>query len=353
MNKKGRHKESLFNGNYPIHRVGIIYCTSQVSASGREIEKRADFEVIEVAQAVKSALASYGYHADLVDLDPTQIAGLKEYDWVFNLTESIYGYPISDYEITEQMEKYGIGFTGSGAGALRTCLDKAATKCELLRNGIDTPAYEVFQPHSSIFNMLDYPLIVKPLHEDGSIGITTDSIARNASDLEGAIERVHHLYQQPALVEEFIEGRDITASVIGNGPDAVILPLSEITYPEQVGPQFLTFNAKWVPDTFDYQNTAAECPCNLERTIENRIKDIALRSFQAVGCQDYARVDFRLRGEIPFVLEVNPNPCINPDDSGFVRSSKAAGYSYEAMVAKILMDSVRDRLLVRNGPKVQ
>ena len=344
MNKKGRHKAGLPKALYSINRVAIIYCATLATAPGREIEKWADCEVSKVAQAVKAVLDSYGCEAEVVNLDPTRIGELVKFDWVFNLAESIYGYPLADYEIAEQMERYGIGFTGSGSKSLKTCLDKALTKCELLRNGIGTPAYELFQPGSSIYNHLEYPLIVKPLHEDGSIGITNDSIVRNDAELVRTVERVHRLYQQAALVEEFIEGRDISASIIGNGDDAVVLPLSEITYPEQAGPKFQTFKSKWIGDTDDYQNSAAICPSILKPEVEILIKDIALKAYQIMGCRDYARVDFRLRDETPFVLEVNPNPYIDPDDSGFVRSSKAGGFPYNSMVWKILKDSLRDRL---------
>ena len=142
-----------------------------------------------------------------------------------------------------------IGFTGSGSRTLKTYLDKAATKCELLRNGIGTPAFEVFQPGKHILNLLRYPLFVKPIHEDGSIGIRSDLIVRNDCELKRQVERVHQMYHQAALVEQFIDGRDITASVIGNGENAVVLPLSEITYPYQSGERFLTFEAKWVNDS--------------------------------------------------------------------------------------------------------
>jgi len=328
----------------PAGKVGIVYCTSTISASGREDEKRADCEVVAVARAVKTALDEKGYWADLVDLDPTRIADLQRYDWVFNLAESVYGFPLADYEVAEEMEKYNIQFTGSGSKTLKACLDKAVTKCELLRNGIGTPAYQVFQPGGTILNGLEYPLIIKPIHEDGSIGITLDSIAGNDAELDQKVKKVHRMYSQAALVEEYIEGRDITASVVGNGEEVVILPLSEITYPEQSGPKFLTFDVKWSPETPEFQNTSARCPCILSLEVEALVKDIALRAYRVMGCRDYARVDFRLRGKVPFVLEVNANPCINPDDSGFVRSSKAAGYSYAGMVTKILEGAVRDRL---------
>ncbi len=230
----------------PIEKIGIIYCTSTQTAAGRESEKLADCEVIEVANAVQDALQANGYQAELVDLDPGQIGDLRRFDWVFNLAESIYGYPLADFQVAQQMEKLDIKFTGSGSRTLRACLDKAAAKCELLRNGIGTPAFEVFQPGSYILNLLEYPLFVKPVHEDGSIGIQNDSIVHNDTELKHQVEKIHQVYHQAALVEQYVDGRDITASVIGNGEQTVVLPLSEIIYPEQLGSKFLTFQGKWV-----------------------------------------------------------------------------------------------------------
>jgi D-alanine-D-alanine ligase len=340
---------SLFNKlkqapRLPVEKVGIIYCTSAQTADGRETEKLADCEVIEVAHAVQAALLENGYQTELVDLDPGQIGDLRRFDWVFNLAESIYGYPLADFQVAQQMEKMDIKFTGSGSRTLRICLDKAATKCELLRNGIGTPAFEVFQPGLYILNLLKYPLFVKPVHEDGSIGIQNDSIVHNDTELKHQVEKIHQVYHQAALVEQYVDGRDITASVIGNGEQAVVLPLSEITYPEQLGPKFLTFQGKWVNESLDYQVSRAQCPSLLPLQTEYLIKDIALRAYNALGCRDYARVDFRLRGKCPFVLEVNPNPCINPDDSGFVRSGKAAGFSYADLVVNILENAVNNSL---------
>jgi D-alanine-D-alanine ligase len=328
----------------PIRNVAVVYYTSTAYAFGRDNEKKADCEVLEVAQAIQASLETNGYNVELVDLFSTAIAELRRYDWVFNLAECVNGFPVTDYEVAEQMENLNIYFTGSRSIALKNCLDKATTKCELLRNGIATPAYAVFSPENRILNLLAYPLIVKPIHEDGSIGITRDSIVKNTVELEKQVQFIHETYKQAALVEEYIEGRDISASIIGNGTEAEVLPLSEITYTEQVGAKFLTFDTKWECGTMEYQLSTAHCPCQLEPEMDQLIKAIALQSYRVMGCRDYARVDFRLRGNQPFVLEVNPNPCINPIDSGFVRCCNAGGYSYSDIVIKILTDSVRNNL---------
>lgn len=324
-----------------INHIAIIYCISSELVRGRETEKLADCEVLEVAHCVQESLTHSGFDAVLVSLNPDKIDQLQEFDWVFNLTESICGFPLFDYEIAHQLEILHIGFTGSGSRTLQNCLDKAVTKCELVKNGIPTPVFEVFPPNHPIINHLRFPLLVKPIHEDGSIGISNRSIVRNLLELENQVNFIHNIYQQSALVEDYITGRDITASIIGNGDEAVLLPLSEITYPIDDHPGILTFDAKWQEHTLEYQGAVAVCPAQLEPKVATMIGEIALWVYQVMECRDYARVDFRLQGRAPYVLEVNPNPCINPDDSGFVRSSIAAGMTYVEMVNLILTSSIQ------------
>jgi D-alanine-D-alanine ligase len=327
---------------YLPNHIGVIYATSTQTAKGREFEQIADCEVVDVAHAIQAALCEKGYHAQTANLDPYHISSLRQFDWVVNLAETIYGFPFTDYEVAGEMERLNIHFTGSGSHALKACLDKAVTKAELMRYGVLTPAYNVVYPGERAWTHCRYPVIVKPVHEDGSIGITSESIARDIEGLVPRVEKIHHLYHQGALVEEFIEGRDIGASILGNGEDAVVLPLSEVTYPGQNGSKFLTFDAKWAAETTDYQAAVSKCPSELDPQVETAIKHTALLACRVMGCRDYARVDFRLRGADPYVLEVNPNPCINPDDTAFVNSGKAAGIGYADLIHRILLSSVKN-----------
>jgi D-alanine-D-alanine ligase len=329
----------------PSLRVAGIFCSSNVTAAGREMEKLADCEVFEVAKAIKAALEEKGHRVDLVNLNGFRIEDLRNYDWVFNLAESVCGFPYADYEIARLLETSGIGFTGSGSSTLRFCLDKALTKAELGWYGITTPAYEVYHPGDPIRTGLLFPLFVKPVHEDGSIGIADNSNVRNEAELTRKVQEIHRIYQQAALVEEYIEGRDIAASILGNSREAVVMPLTECVYLKREGPKFLTFESKWVTESNAFQASVSVCPAELDPEVEQLLKVIALRSYQIMGCRDYARVDFRLKGEVPYVLEVNPNPCINPDDSGYVKAGKAAGFSYGELVNRILDVSVGRRNL--------
>jgi len=328
--------------------IGIIFSSSNTTAPGRELEKLADMESVETALAVKAALERSGYRADLVDLGKARIGEVRKFDWIFNLSESVCGYPLADYEVAGVLEALKLNFTGSGSVTLKACLNKATAKSELRKQGILTPAFEVFNPGDPLITRLEFPLIVKPEHEDGGVGIFDDSIVENNSELTRAVERVQTVFSQAALVEEFIDGREITASILGNDGTALALPPSECIYPDPGVKKILTFAANWLPTDKAYQTIISQCPCDLDAGVEARIKEIAMQVYKIMNCRDYGRVDFRLRDNIPYVLEVNPNPCINPVDSGFVRAGMAVGLSFDQLIKKILECSIEAASFIKN-----
>jgi D-alanine-D-alanine ligase len=216
------------------------------------------------------------------------------------------------------------------------CLNKMRTKQILVANGVVTPKYQVFSSASQHLNPeLRFPLFVKPVQEDASVGITNESHVNNKLELLKRVEYVTTHYNQPALVEEYIDGREINVAVMGNGPKAEPLPVSEILFDLKDGPNIVNYDAKWVEDSPAYKGTVGICPADLPSNVEAAVKKAALDTYRIMGCHDYARVDFRLREGIPYVLEVNPNPGINRD-SGFPRSCAKAGFEYEEMIERIL-----------------
>ncbi len=325
-------------------RVGVIYCTSKISAKGREMEMVANHEEAEVAQAVGQALEERGHQVELVDLDPVRMDDLTRFDHIFNLAETMYGFPLRDYEVAERLEELHIGFTGSGSMAIKACVNKAVTKKKLRKRDIPTPPFEVLDFGTYSNGRLAYPLFVKPVHEDGSIGIDEGSIVYNPAELATRVKYIHSQYTQAALVEEFIEGRDINISVLGNGSEVVTLPPAECAYPEGQGTRFLTYATKWLEDSQAYRTAFERCPSVLDPVVEQKMREIAVRSSRIMGCRDYVRVDFRLKGDTPFVLEVNPNPSINPQGSGFIYATEASGCSYTEMINRIIECSLKRRV---------
>jgi D-alanine-D-alanine ligase len=179
-------------------------------------------------------------------------------------------------------------------------------------------------------------MFVKPSCQDASLGINSNSVCRTAEELQNQISYIHKAYEQEALVEEFLDGREFNVSVIGD-KNPEVLAISEIDFaglPEEE-PKIVSYRAKWDEDSPMYRFTVPICPANIPKRLENRIKNIAIRSSQCLGCRDYARVDMRSdsRGNI-YVLEVNPNPDISPN-AGFARAARAAGFTYTDMIVRI------------------
>ena len=330
--------------------IGVIYSVTNSVSLGREIEELADSEIWDTAVAVKSVLEKKGHQVDLVPFEASQVECLGKYEWIFNLAETVRGFPLAEYEVAVKLEELGIPFTGCGSETLLACVHKSSAKTQIQKYGILTPRFQKVNPGEKIETRLEFPLIVKPDHEDGSIGIKNDSVVQSMAELTRKISEIHHDYEQAALIEEFIDGRDITASLIGNGDNLTVLPLSEIIFSEDyVGPKILTFEEKWVAESQAYQKSVSQCPCSLEESSRAEINTIAKKLFNIFGCRDYAIVDFRLKGDIPYVIEVNPNPCINPINSGFITAGAVYGFNYDEIIIEILNHSMLNRNKVREG----
>jgi len=319
-------------------RFGILYNLVDSVQKGKDIEKLADNEIIDTVAAVKKALEKAGHSAEFIRVNiPEFNTFRKRFDFIFNLAEGIDGDILAEPRIAAELKKVGMGFTGSDENALTLCLDKLKTKEMLLKNHLPTPDFQLFKSTKEKRNpSLRFPLMVKPLHEDASIGISSSSVVHDDSQLMTKVNYILESYKQPALVEEFIDGREINAALLGNGNDTPVLPLSEIIFdfPDGV-PKIVSFEAKWIENSMQYKKTTGRCPAELPEKIREKIISSAKRAFTIMGCRDYARVDFRIRGEDVFVLEVNPNPCINPHGAGFIRSANAAGYSYDELINSI------------------
>ena len=257
--------------------------------------------------------------------------------FVFNLCEEINRKCELEMCVAGLMDLMGIPYTGSGPLTLGLALSKFRVKQLLWANNLPTPRGYLHLPGESPKPpKLRYPVIVKPESEDGSLGIRSSSVCRDPQRLQEQVAMIHDFYHQGALVEEYLDGREFNVSILG-GETPEVLAVSEIDFagmPEGV-PKIVCYRAKWDEESPMYKGTVPVCPADIPRRFENRIREVALRSFQALGCRDYARVDLRTdaQGNLS-VLEVNPNPDIGPK-AGYARAARAAGYSYADMVLRI------------------
>ena len=320
--------------------IGILYNLTEETLRSSGKDQLADLDVLETANAVEAMLEANGHHASTINFYESGFTGLRAYDAVFNLTERVAGSELGVVKITDWMERNGIPFCGESARTLAWSENKALAKRILNRNGLPSAHYQVFGDATNLCTHLNFPLIVKPLHEDGSLGINENSVVQDHAELAQRVREILNLYRQPALVEEYIDGREIHAAVLGNIDNLRIFPLVETVFHTQPGvPRIVSYDAKWVPGSPAWQHVQPGCLANLDDELEGEIQRLAARFYRAFDCRCYTRIEFRLRGRIPYVLEVNPNPCISPHGSSFLTSAEYAGFSFEAVMNEILETS--------------
>jgi D-alanine-D-alanine ligase len=296
----------------------------------------------EEVGAIEEALREGGFNPYLLPIENfskelVQTLSRLSPKFVFNLCEQLNGKPELEMCVAGLLELMGIPYTGSGPLALGLALGKHQVKQTLRAAGVwSARGYVLARGHKPDPRWNHYPVMVKPAHEDGSLGINSGSVCFDYAQLEKQASYIHNIYVQEALVEEYLDGREFNVSILGDrNPE--VLAISEIDFSgmPKDEPRIVSYRGKWDEESPMYRGTEPICPAVLPKRLENRIKDIALRSYKCVGCRDYARIDMRTNagGQLR-VLEVNPNPDISPM-AGFARAARVAGYSYSDVILRI------------------
>ena len=265
-------------------------------------------------------------------------------DVVFNLCESIGGDNRFEPLLPLLLEREGIAYTGSGPLTLSLALHKHKAKEILRARGVPTPAAAyVTSPDVSGIE-IPFPLIVKPAREDASVGIHSESVVHDREALARRVTHVLSHYRQPALVERYIEGREIYVSMLGRATGAPqIFPFYEIDFSLMPAdrPHIVSFDGKWVEGSEEFVGTKP-VPCvNLTEATRARITEIALSAFDAMEVRDYARLDIRLPetgpdAGTPFVIDVNPNCDLSDGAGGYSKAAAAAGLGYDEVIRRII-----------------
>lgn len=326
-------------------RIGLIYRQERSDlgdiypqdAVGREDDYNFDL--------IAQILRSFNFEVVKIDIGDDPIAALKQadIDLAFNLCEEgIKGRVGLEPHIPALLDVLQIPYTGSDYNCIATCTDKVRAKEILSYYKVRTPKFQVFRTGLEKLNKkLTFPRFVKPAFEDGSIGIREDSVVHNEEELFKKIDAVHKTYKQPALVEEYIDGREISVGVIGN-KQKIVLPPYEVcfeNYPDKK-PKIYSYEAKWMADTFEFKNTPIKCPAELPKSVEASMKRTALKVYDILQLHDYARIDFRIdkRG-IPYILEVNPNPDIS-EVGELTKMFEVMGLSYDQAIYLIIKSAL-------------
>lgn len=325
--------------------VAVLYSRP----GGEEKDYPLDFkgrESLVHVQRIKEILGNLSHLPELVNLslDSYEYLRKSNFDLVFNLCDDGFrNDSLLEAHIPAMLDILQIPYTGANFLTLATCVNKARTKELLSFHDIPTPEFQVFYRNSErLDRCLKFPLIVKPLHEDASIGLKKESVVKNRKQLRERVEVVMKNYSQPALVERFIGGREVYVGILGNGDNLMVLPISEIVFDRRLSPtaKICSYEAKWMPESKAHKDTPVQCPAELDQELEKRLIEIAKKAYSLTKCQDYGRVDFRIdENNQSYVLEVNPNPDLSLD-AGLAKMGRAAGMDYDQLIEKILVSAL-------------
>ena len=309
----------------------------------KSVDTFAEWDTWETINAVKSAIETL-HTVELIEADHNAYNKLKgsSCNIVFNIAEGFSGLS-REAQIPTILDMLNIPYTGSDPLTLSICLDKARTKEILSYYKIPNAKFLVANQLEKLNDLsLGYPLIVKPIGEGSSKGIYSSSFVNNRKELVAEVKRILNEYGQPALIEEFLPGKEFTVAIIGNNGEAEVLPIVEISYkdfPENFVPIY-SYEAKWILDTREKPLNVFSCPAKIDLALEKKIRETALNTYNVLRCKDWSRIDLRLdKNNIPNIIEVNPLPGILPnpeDNSCFPKAARTNGLNYNEMINKVL-----------------
>lgn len=326
-------------------RIVVIY-NRDFEGAEADPENKAREDVKDVAEDILRILTTNGFETTglgitndvavgmsaLVDLKPSA---------VFNLCESIHGDNRFECAMPLLMDLASIAYTGSCPFGLSLALRKEKVKDVLRGRGIPVAVGGLVASREECANLkIPFPIIVKPAREDASVGICSASVVDNQAALEARVAYVLENYRQPALVEQFIVGREIYVSVLEQVDDEpLIFPFFEIDFSDMPSdrPKIVSFEGKWVEDSVEYKGTRPVRCEHLSPELRATVARTALDAFRAIGLRDYGRMDIRLAEDgVPYIIDVNPNCDLSDLAGGYSRAAKAAGLSYKDLIVRIV-----------------
>jgi D-alanine-D-alanine ligase len=304
-------------------------------SSGREQPEDAleEYDSLETINALQAAIEVKGHSV-------VKLGGGREFlkhilsekvDFVFNISEGLGNYRSREAQVPSVLEMLDIPYSGADPQCLAVCLDKALTKKLVSIEGIPTPRWRVVgrgEVKSVAWSTLPFPAFVKPVWEGSSKGIRLTSLAQNPQELEKLVTDLLKQYQQPVLIEEFIDGEEITVGLVGNLSPRLVGIMRVI--PRQKAPNFIySLEVKR-----DYEKLVDyECPARLDKRTLELIEEYALKTFQILECRDFARVDFRVAADgTPYFLEINPLAGLNPKSSDLIIMAGLVGIKYNELI---------------------
>lgn len=324
----------------------VLVLSNQATLPTDDPEAEAERWIVTAVESVASILAAAGCAVQSLAIGPDSVAHLahqlaaEKPDVVFNLFEGHAHRPTTEAAVARFLERARVPFTGAGSQTLWRCLHKPLAKQQLASAGLPIPWGQSVKSLPIKRRDLPWPLIVKPAARDASEGIEQGSVVTDRAALEQRVAQVQHRYGREVLVEEFLPGREFTASLVET-PQLTALPIGEVIFEPRPGVPWplLTYAAKWLPESADYVATDMLHAAPIEAGLQEKLVALAKRAFVVCNCRDYARIDLRLNaaGE-PLILDVNPNSDLSPtacfayaiQKAGLVRADLIVGWARRA-----------------------
>jgi len=325
-------------------KIGLSYDIKERTSKAEGLPEDAfeEYDSPETVEALTAAIGSHGHTVLKLGGGSAFLKNIQDTrpDLVFNIAEGLGNYRSREAQVPSVLEMLGIPYSGSDPLTLSVCLEKPLTKQMVAACGVATPKWCVINDISELesFNWKEFPFpaFAKPAHEGSSKGIRDASRVDNERELKELIKEQMALYAQPMMVEEFIQGEEVTVGLLGNNPTRIIGIMHVI--PRQKSPDFVySLEVKR-----DWRNQVEyECPARFDESVLHKIQDSCLKAFKALGIRDLARMDFRISpGGTPYFLEVNPLPGLNPKSGDYVIMGEAMGWSYNSLIGAVLNSAV-------------
>jgi D-alanine-D-alanine ligase len=296
----------------------------------------------EVEEEVADALTKLGHETVMYEIDGTikSLLGLArvDCDLVFNLVESFADDDTADFKIAGFLELIGKKYTGSGTHGLMLAQDKAIAKKIFAFHGIHTPTFaKSFRGRLDFSHDLEFPVIVKPAREDGSIGIEFSAVVNSIRELMERMDWLHANFDSPVLIEEYIDGREMYVGVLGNDkPEALPVVELDLSKLPDGTPRIAAAEVKWGKGTKAYRDTKSAIATDLSEETTATLQQTAVAAYQALELRDYGRVDMRLQADgRVHVIEVNPNPWLS-SRAEFAMAARKSGRTYNQLIEEII-----------------
>jgi len=320
-------------------KIGITYDLKSAAPRGSSVPDDADeeFDSPHTIEAIAKVLRGMGHTVALLGdgREFLEMVLADKPDFVFNFAEGRGVSRSREARVPAALEMLGIPFTGSDPFTMAITLDKDCAKKLVATAGVAVPfsfALEPDAPASSIpIARLKFPLVIKPAWEGSSKGIRNKCFVTDAKKIPAVIASLRQEHAQTVLLEEYIAGDEVTVGLLGNDPPAILgmmrivpnFPAEHFIYSLEIKRDFR-------------KKVTYQCPPQLPPSTLDALAGSARTAFRVMGCKDVARIDFRVRGGVPYFLEVNPLPGLNPDDSDLVIMAGQVGWSYERLVSTIV-----------------